>query len=95
MSVVIPPRIKTKLADVNHQVSEEEVREAFDNICGSFLVDSREDHQTDPPTLWFVAETRKGRFLKVMFVPREGNNIVKSAYEATENIQRIYDKFAK
>ncbi|WP_082080108.1 hypothetical protein [Cupriavidus basilensis] len=95
MSVVIPPRIKAKLADEKHRVSEEEIRQAFDNICGSFLTDSRADHQTDPPTLWFVAETREGRLLKVMFVPRDGNNIVKSAYDATENIQRIYDKFAK
>ncbi|MNM99626.1 hypothetical protein D3C81_1121910 [compost metagenome] len=94
MTVVIPPRIKSKLTE-KHQVSEDEVREAFDNICGQLLMDSREDHQTDPPTLWFVAETRTGRLLKVMFVHRDGNNIVKSAYDAAEKVQRIYDKFAK
>jgi len=94
MSIVIAPRIKAKLAD-KHQVSEEEVHQAFDNICGNFLIDDREDHRTDPPTLWFVAETRKGRLLKVIFVHRDGNNVVKSAYDADEKAQTIYDKFAK
>jgi hypothetical protein len=94
MSVVISPKIKAKLAE-RHQVSEAEVREAFDNICGQFLLDTREEHATDPPTLWFIAETRVGRMLKVMFVQRDGNSIVKSAYEASERIQSIYEKYAK
>lgn len=94
MSVVISPRIKAKLSE-KHQVSEDEVREAFDNICGNFLIDSREDHQTDPVTLWFVAETRKGRLLKVMFVYRDGNSVVKSAYDASDVVQGIYDRHAK
>lgn len=94
MSIVIIQRIEAKLRD-KHGVSEEEVRQAFDNICGNLLIDDREDHATDPPTLWFVAETRKGRFLKVMFVHRDGNNFIKSAYDATPEIQRIYDRKAK
>lgn len=94
MSIHIPPRIKAKLAAKAPPVTEAEVFEAFENRCGQFLMDSREEHATDPPTLWFVAETNAGRILKVMFVP-DGTNTVKSAYDATEEIQGIYDRHAK
>lgn len=94
MGVVIQPRIKAKLSQ-KHQVTEAEVQEAFENICGNFLIDTRAVHSTDPPTLWFVAETRKGRYLKVAFVYRDGNSIVKSAYEAGEGVQRLYGAKAK
>lgn len=94
MSIVITPRIVEKLA-AKHGVSEAEVREAFANLCGQLLIDTREEHATDPPTLWFVAETNAGRLLKVMFIHKDGNNIVKSAYDASEKVQAIYDKIGK
>ena len=31
--------------------------ECFGNQTRSALVDEREEHKTDPPTLWFIAET--------------------------------------
>ena len=59
-----------------------------------YLIDTREDHATDPPTLWFVGETHRGRKLKIIFVLRDGNIYIKSAYEANEAAKRIYTKLS-
>lgn len=74
----------------------DEVEQAFCNIEYGFLEDTREDHKTDPPTYWFVAETFKARILKVIFIrERDGKIWIKSAYDATPEIQNIYKKVAK
>ena len=31
-------------------------------------MDTREQHRSDPPTLWFVAPTSQGRLLKIVFI---------------------------
>ena len=47
---------------------------------------TREEHRTNPPTHWFLAETCYGRLLKVVFVPdTNGKDIyIKTAYEPNE-----------
>jgi hypothetical protein len=50
----------------------------------------REEHVTDPPTRWFVAETDVGRLLKVMFMQTNEGIVIKSAYEPSEAVIRIY-----
>ena len=52
-----------------------------------------EDHVTDPVSEWFVGETDRGRLLKIIFVFREGNLYLKSAYPANDKTQRIYKDF--
>ena len=94
LNLVITPSIKHKL-EVRHGVTELEVRQCFLNLCGTYLVDDREDHRTDPPTLWFVAETDRGRKLKIIFVPVDGNIMLKSAYDASPEVQGIYDRHGK
>lgn len=69
-------RIDNKL-DAKHGVSLDEIDQCFENKCGFFLVDDREDHKTDPATLWFVAETNKGRLLKVIFIYKDGKYYLK------------------
>ncbi|MCP2009817.1 uncharacterized DUF497 family protein [Duganella sp. HSC-15S17] len=59
------------------------------------LTDEREDHKRNPPTLWFVAETRKGRLLKVVFQMRDGNCHIITAYEANKDEIRIYETKGK
>jgi hypothetical protein len=59
------------------------------------LTDDREDHQTDPPTLWFLAPTNKGRMLKVIFMFKDGTIHIKSAYAADEASGLIYEANAK
>ena len=67
MSINISPRVRKKLAE-RHGVSENEVRQCFTNLDGRYLRDTREEHQTDPPTYWFIAETNRCRKLKVCFM---------------------------
>lgn len=91
MTVVLSPKIREKLS-AKHQVSEAEVAQCFANCDGIFLKDTREDHSTDPPTLWFVSETDHGRKLKAVFVLKDGKNYIKTAYRPNENELRIYKK---
>lgn len=94
MAIIFSQAVREKLA-VKHGVSEDEVRECFANKIGQYLQDPREDHKTDPPTLWFVAETNFGKRLKVIFVYRDGNIFIKSAYLADKDAIRIYDSIGK
>jgi mannose-1-phosphate guanylyltransferase len=92
---IFSPKISAKISDKNHNVTEQEVREAFFNSDGNSLIDPRDQHKTNPATLWFVSETNKGRKLKVCYVFDGDHTIyVKTAYDATENIIRIFEKYS-
>ncbi|HBT0452481.1 TPA: ADP-ribosyl-(dinitrogen reductase) hydrolase [Klebsiella pneumoniae] len=81
-----------------HSVSPKEIGECFMNRDGDFLKDIRENHQTNPPTLWFIAETNNGRLLKICFVPQgvgnENGPTLKSAFEPNDVEIDIYQKKA-
>lgn len=94
ISIIISATVSSKLL-YKHNVTREEISECFDNRCGDLLIDDREDHRRNPPTLWFVAETRKGRLLKVVFQVRDGNCHIITAYEANSTEIRIYETKAK
>ncbi len=83
-----------KLTD-KHKVALREVEQCFENKCGLFLEDDREDHKSDPPTLWFIAPTSRGRPLKIIFIYRDGQIHLRSAYEADEAAQGLYDRKAR
>lgn len=93
-NIIISSRIDTKL-DEKHTVTSEEVDQCFDNKCGVNLVDDRAIHQTDPATLWFIAETNKGRLLKIIYIFRDGNIYLKSAYEPDDVEIEIYEREGK
>ena len=57
-------------------------------------MDRREEHKADPATRWFVAQTNRGRCLKVVFIPIDGQFRIRTAYEANSEELRIYNKFA-
>ena len=78
-----------------HNVTQREVEQCFENKCGLFLIDDREEHRSDPPTLWFVAPTNSKRLLKVIFIFKDGGIHIKSAYDADESVKRIYNTAAK
>lgn len=90
MGIVLSQRIKEKLADVNHRIGLDDIKQCFANRKRGFVVDNREEHRTDPPTLWFVAENDYGVKIKVMFVMRGQDIYVKSAYRATDVVAGIY-----
>lgn len=89
-SLVISQAILQKLHD-KHNVSRREIEQCFENRVGNYLEDDREDHRTDPPTLWFVAPTNCDRLLKVIFVFLDGNVYIKSAYEPSPQVIKIYE----
>jgi len=43
----------------------------------------------------FVAPTNRGRLIKVIFVNENGNIYLKSAYEPSEDVLRIYKKYGR
>ena len=92
MGLVISPKIKEKLRH-KHWVNEEEIVQCFASREGRFLIDTREEHRTDPPTHWFIAETSRGRLLKVVFVPIGDEIHIKTAYTPNETEKRIYNKY--
>ena len=89
-NLIIPQDIRDKLLRDDHNVKEDEVRECFLNHDGFYLEDDNEDHVTDSVSEWFVGETDRGRLLKFIFVFRDGNLYLKSAYPANDKTQRIY-----
>lgn len=94
--LIISPKIKDKIARDDHGgVTEREVRECFMVWDHSFCFDQKEEHLTDPPTKWFVAESHVGRLLKIMYVDDGENVYLKSAYPATSDVKRIFDKYAQ
>jgi len=94
MRPIVSAAILAKLRE-KHGVELREVEQAFENKCGFLLTDDREDHQTDPPTLWFVAPTNQGRLLKVIFMYIDGNIHLKSAYEADADAISLYEELGK
>jgi hypothetical protein len=97
MKLKISDAVRLKLATKHGGISEEEIQECFANREGEYLVDEREDHLTDPPSLWFVAETNNGRVLKVVFMHYKdtGEYVLKTTYSANPEGIRIYSKYAK
>lgn len=78
-----------------HKVTRSEVEECFLNRTKGLLADTRINHKTNPPTQWFIAETDKGRRLKIVFIKlTDGTYEIKTAYEPNRIEVDIYDKFA-
>lgn len=90
-NLIIAPDIRDKLLRPDHNVKEDEVRECFLNHDGVYLEDTEEEHETDPPSEWFIGQTDRGRELKIIFVFRDGNIFLKSAYDANDKSKRIYN----
>jgi len=91
MNLRISDSVLLKLKE-KHGVDRREVGQCFCNKCGLFLEDTRADHKSDPPTLWFVAPTNSGRMLKVIFVYRDGNVYLRSAFDADIATRALYDR---
>lgn len=98
MRINISERVLKKLAE-EHKVDPVEIRHCFENRDGRFLEDTRPEHQTIPPTHWFIAETNRRRKLKIVFINRQvlkGLQIdIRTAYDANSEEIRIYDKYGK
>lgn len=89
MTIIISKKIEDKLRD-KHKVSKREVEQCFDNLLGNYLLDSREKHQSNPPTMWFVSTTNTDRLLKVVFIYRDNKIFIRSAFEPNVDELTIY-----
>jgi hypothetical protein len=72
---------------------------SFLTLEGTYLLDTREEHATEPPTVWFISQTSQGRKLKVVFIARKVgipgggravNVEIKTAYGPNEKEIEIY-----
>jgi hypothetical protein len=93
-NIIISSGVLEKLS-IRHKVEQREVEQCFENLIGLFLEDSREDHRTDPPTLWFISPTNKDRLLKVVFIFIDSNVHIKSVFEPNAEEISIYDRFGR
>ena len=91
-NLIISQDIRDKLLRADHNVKEDEVRECFLNHDGQYLEDTEEDHLTDPKSEWFIGITDRERKLKIIFVYRDGNLYLKSAYPANDKSIKIYEQ---
>ena len=93
--LLLTPNVRQKLANKIPPVSEQEIRECFRNRTHAFLKDTRRKNKTNPPTLWFIAQTNKRRRLKIVFIRRTINScIIKTAYGPDKNEEFIYEEKA-
>ncbi len=75
-----------------HQVTREEVLQAFLNRTGPSIGDTRANNQTDPPTVWFCALTDRGRTLKVVYMEFPEYFQIKSAFPPTDGSDTLYER---
>lgn len=96
LSIILSSQILAKLK-TKHNISDPEnaIREAFCNMEGETLIDTREDHQSDPPTEWFISETNYGVKLKICFIEKDGKFYIRTAYTPNAEEIRIYEKYGK
>jgi hypothetical protein len=93
MALLISPNITAKLSGKTPPVTQEEIEQCFANSSGCYLEDTREDHKSNPPTQWFISETDRGRELKIVFIQRDNNIAIRTAYDPNDVEKRIYNKF--
>ena len=89
MKLVISKTVRDKLT-TRHGVTQREVEQCFTNRTAPALVDDREEHRTDPPSMWFVAKTNKERWLKVVFMLKEGQVHIKTCYTPNQMVIDLY-----
>lgn len=88
----ISDAVLQKLRD-KHSVERSEVEQCFLNLSGKLLIDNRPIHKTNPPTLWFIACTNKGRMLKVAYIQKEQIIHLRSAFEPNDAEIAIYKRW--
>lgn len=95
MALIISPKVLAKLANKQPPVMRNEVEQCFANRTGLYLIDNREDHESDPPTRWFIAETFYGRKLKIVFILRGVDIHLRTAYVPNTDELEIYSNYHK
>ncbi len=92
-NLIISSKISEKLIH-KHGIRRIEVEECFLNRIGKSLRDTREEHRSDPPTVWFIGETHQGRLLKIVYVKKGNKYYLRTAYEPNQEEKNIYNSIA-
>jgi hypothetical protein len=94
--LMMSEEIKKKLWEKHDKTTEEHINSAFENRSRTILRDNRPQHQTVPPTLWFVGKAN-GKPFKIAFILfKEAKAIViKTAYPANDQTQKKYIELSK
>jgi len=95
LKIIITPGVEKKLAKKHGGVREAEIQQAFLNREGPILRDDREEHASDPPTLWFCAPTDRGRMLKIVYIAKDGQILLKTAFEPEAPTLAFYKRKSK
>ena len=90
-NLIISAAVAAKL-EGRHKVTVAEVRQCFLNRNGKLLTDNRALTKTNPPTLWFIADTNKARTLKIVYIQIGLQVHLKTAYEPNDVEMAIYLK---
>ena len=89
-NLVISPAIEEKLT-FKHRITRKDIEQCFINRTRSYLTDDRLDHQTEPPTEWFISENDRGILIKVIFIFNDELIYLKSAFPPNSTEIRIYN----
>lgn len=87
--------VRKKLAAKTPPVSENDIMECFANRDRTPLRDTRERHDSDPPTMWFISENDYGRRLKVCYIEKDDGVTIRSAFVPNQTEERVYAKFSQ
>jgi hypothetical protein len=93
MPIIISDDIRDKLSG-KHGITRKDITQCFDNIEGGLLEDTREDHKSNPPTMWFISSTNNGKLIKIAYIQYDDDIVIKTAYEPNETEIYIYKKYA-
>ena len=90
--LIVSEKIALKLK-TTHNVSIAEVYECLANLEGNPLEDTSEGNETDPLSIWFIAETDYGRVLKIVIYPHlNGDYYLKTAFEAKQRHIELFNE---
>jgi uncharacterized DUF497 family protein len=89
MALVVSAKIEAKLR-LKHGITLDEVMQAFADRPDYVLEDEREEHKSDPPTWWFIASTDSGKLLKVVYIERDADVHLRTAYPANKTEIAIF-----
>ena len=92
MRIIILEKLRIK-----HDVSIEEVEQAFLNRTGKLAKEVRTRHQGDEQRWWFVSTTDMGRELKVVFFKDDDCKIpvIVTAFEPSDDEVKLYEKIQR
>jgi len=94
LTLHVSETVREKLG-YRHGVNIKEIYECFNNRLKGLLEDTREKNKTNPPTMWFIANTDSDRMLKIVFIEmNDGSMVLKTAYEPNEKEVTIYERYA-